>query len=132
MRNFNRNNLLNFFTFFILVLVIMFLYYLLKFKIWTYKSYSIIKDNNYTYQVIVPTTQKNLFFDNNYLYFNNEKYTYEIINYDTVDKNIIFTLEFNKKIESKNNIETITIQDVKKTLFSLIIDCWRDNEKIKE
>ncbi len=131
MRNFNRNNLLNFFTFFILVLVIMFLYYLLKFKIWTYKSYSIIKDNNYTYQVIVPTTQKNLFFDNNYLYFNNEKYTYEIINYDTVDKNIIFTLEFNKKIESKNNIETITIQDVKKTLFSLIIDCWRDNEKTK-
>ena len=131
MRNFNRNNLLNFFTFFILVLVIMFLYYLLKFKIWTYKSYSIIKDNNYTYQVIVPTTQKNLFFDNNYLYFNNEKYTYEIINYDSVDKNIIFTLEFNKKIESKNNIETITIQDVKKTLFSLIIDCWRDNEKTK-
>ena len=90
-----------------------------------------VKDNNYTYQVIVPTTQKNLFFDNNYLYFNNEKYTYEIINYDTVDKNIIFTLEFNKKIESKNNIETITIQDVKKTLFSLIIDCWRDNEKTK-
>lgn len=131
MRNFNRNNLLNFFTFFILVLVIMFLYYLLKFKIWTYKSYSIIKDNNYTYQVIVPTTQKNLFFDNNYLYFNNEKYTYEIINYDTVDKNIILTLEFNKKIESKNNIENITIQDVKKTLFSLIIDCWRDNEKTK-
>ena len=117
MRNFNRNNLLNFFTFFILVLVIMFLYYLLKFKIWTYKSYSIIKDNNYTYQVIVPTTQKNLFFDNNYLYFNNEKYTYEIINYDTVDKNIIFTLEFNKKIESKNNIETITIQDVKKNFI---------------
>ena len=131
MRNFNRNNLLNFFTFFILLLIIMFLYYLFKFKIWTYKSYSIIKDTDYIYQVIVPTIQKELFLDNNYLYFNNEKYTYEIINYDTVDKNIIFTLEFNKKIESKNNIETITIQDVKKTLFSLIIDCWRDNEKTK-
>ena len=132
MRNFNRNNLLNFFTFFILVLVIMFLYYLLKFKIWTYKSYSIIKDTDYIYQVIVPTIQKELFLDNNYLYFNNEKYTYEVINFDTVDKNIIFTLEFAKKLDSKNKIESITIQDTKKTLFSLIIDCWRDNEKIKE
>ena len=132
MRNFNRNNLLNFFTFFILLLIIMFLYYLFKFKIWTYKSYSIIKDTDYIYQVIVPTIQKELFLDNNYLYFNNEKYTYEIINFDTVDKNIIFTLEFAKKLDSKNKIESITIQDTKKTLFSLIIDCWRDNEKIKE
>lgn len=132
MRNFNRNNLLNFFTFFILLLIIMFLYYLFKFKIWTYKSYSIIKDTDYIYQVIVPTIQKELFLDNNYLYFNNEKYTYEIINFDTVDKNIIFTLEFAKKLDSKNKIESITIQDTKKTLFSLIIDCWRDNEKIKK
>lgn len=132
MRNFNRNNLLNFFTFFILLLIIMFLYYLFKFKIWTYKSYSIIKDTDYIYQVIVPTIQKELFLDNNYLYFNNEKYTYEIINFDTVDKNIIFTLEFAKKLDSKNKIESIMIQDTKKTLFSLIIDCWRDNEKIKK
>ena len=132
MRNFNRNNLLNFFTFFILLLIIMFLYYLFKFKIWTYRSYSIIKDTDYIYQVIVPTIQKELFLDNNYLYFNNEKYTYEVINFDTVDKNIIFTLEFAKKLDSKNKIESITIQDTKKTLFSLIIDCWRDNEKIKE
>lgn len=132
MRNFNRNNLLSFFTFFILLLIIMFLYYLFKFKIWTYRSYSIIKDTDYIYQVIVPTIQKELFLDNNYLYFNNEKYTYEVINFDTVDKNIIFTLEFAKKLDSKNKIESITIQDTKKTLFSLIIDCWRDNEKIKE
>ena len=109
MRNFNRNNLLNFFTFFILLLIIIFLYYLFKFKIWTYKSYSIIKDTDYIYQVIVPTIQKELFLDNNYLYFNNEKYTYEVINFDTVDKNIIFTLEFAKKLDTKNKIESITI-----------------------
>ena len=126
MRNFNRNNLLNFFTFFILILIILFLYYLLRFKIWTYKSYSIIKDTVYIYQVIVDKASKNLFFDNSYLYFNDDKYTYKIKDFNKVDKNIIFTLEFSKKLKTTNNIETIIIQDTKRTLFSLIIDCWRE------
>ena len=126
MRNFNRYALLNFFTLLIFIMIIMFFYYLLDFKIWTYKSYTIIKINDLEYQVVVSLKDRSLFRDNNYLFLNNTKYIYDIMFEDNIKDNVLFTLQFSKKIKKGKDIETAIIQDTKKNIFSLIIESWRE------
>lgn len=126
MRNFNRYSLLNFFTILIFILIIMFFYYLFDFKIWTYKSYTIVKINDLEYQVVVSLKDRSLFGDNNYLFLNNKKYIYDIMFEDNIKDNVLFTLQFSKKIKNGKDIETVIIQDTKKNIFSLIIESWRE------
>lgn len=126
MRNFNRYSLLNFFTILIFILIIMFFYYLFDFKIWTYKSYTIVKINDLEYQVVVSLKDRSLFRDNNYLFLNNKKYIYDIMFEDNIKDNVLFTLQFSKKIKNGKDIETVIIQDTKKNIFSLIIESWRE------
>lgn len=107
------------------ILTALFLYFLNTIKIWTYNSCNIIKIDKYKYQVIVDKKSYGLFTDNNYFFYNTKKYTYKITSNEKIDKEISLTLKVDNKI-SNERIETIMLPDTKETLFSLIINNWRE------
>ena len=128
MKNYNKHHLLNFITIIMFILTALFLYFLNTIKIWTYNSCNIIKIDKYKYQVIVDKKSYGLFTDNNYFFYNTKKYTYKITSNEKIDKEISLTLKVDNKI-SNERIETIMLPDTKETLFSLIINNWREKRK---
>ena len=125
MKKYKNDGLLVFFTIVFILLTIVFFYFLNKVKLWTFNSYTVTSINSDEVMVVVNDNNINLFRENSFFYYNTKKYYYEILNSNEYDEGIILTLELEKVLHLLDSSSTIMLPDVKKTIFSLIIDSWR-------
>lgn len=125
MKKYKNDGLLVFFTIVFILLTIVFFYLLNKVKLWTFNSYAVTSINSDEVMVVVNDNNINLFRENSFFYYNTKKYYYEILNSNEYDEGIILTLELEKELHLLDSSSTIMLPDVKKTIFSLIIDSWR-------
>lgn len=125
MKKYKNDGLLVFFTIIFILLTIVFFYLLNKVKLWTFNSYAVTSINSDEVMVVVNDNNINLFRENSFFYYNTKKYYYEILNSNEYDEGIILTLELEKELHLLDSSSTIMLPDVKKTIFSLIIDSWR-------
>ena len=125
MKKYKNDGLLVLFTIVFILLTIVFFYLLNKVKLWTFNSYTVTSINSDEVMVVVNDNNINLFRENSFLYYNTKKYYYEILDSNEYDEGIILTLELEKELHLLDSSSTIMLPDVKKTIFSLIIDSWR-------
>ena len=125
MKKYKNDGLLVFFTIVFILLTIVFFYLLNKVKLWTFNSYAVTSINSDEVMVVVNDNNINLFRENSFFYYNTKKYYYEILDSNEYDEGIILTLELEKELHLLDSSSTIMLPDVKKTIFSLIIDSWR-------
>ena len=125
MKKYKNDGLLVFFTIVFLLFSIVFFYFLNKVKLWTFNSYTVTSINSDEVMVVVNDNNINLFRENSFFYYNTKKYYYEILDSNEYDEGNILTLELEKELHLLDSSSTIMLPDVKKTIFSLIIDSWR-------
>ena len=125
MKKYKKDGLLVFFTIIFILLTIVFFYLLNTIKLWTFNSYTVTSTNIDEVMVIVSDSNINLFRENSFFYYDTKKYYYEILDSNEYDDGIILTLELERELHFTDSSYTIMLPDVKRTIFSLIIDSWR-------
>ena len=125
MKKYKNDGLLVLFTIVFILLTIVFFYFLNKVKLWTFNSYTVTSINLDEVMVVVNDNNINLFRESSFFYYNTKKYYYEILDSNEYDEGIILTLELEKELHLLDSSSTIMLPNVKKTIFSLIIDSWR-------
>ena len=123
---------LPFFIKIILILMLVFVLFLLKYKIILYNIYDskIIKGvEDYYVQVFIPFDNQ-IFLHDNQILIGNKKYNYEIIdiseNYVDYENNKYMIVNIKTKLDEEYKVNNYYLQvkqkDKEKTLFNLIID----------
>ena len=129
MKKYQKNTLVSLLGIVLLIVTTVFFGSLLTTKIWTYQSFSILKEKDLTYQILTTKNNVHLLEENNYLYHNNKKYLYEINKKEEISDSIILELKLNKDISNLEKNALVMIPKVKKTIFKIIIESWEDNNE---
>lgn len=124
MKSYKKKSLLNISIIIVIVGTLIFFYLLTTIKLWTYKEANILSvDNNLLN--IFTNDNLDIFKDNNFFYYNNLKYSYTIQSIDSLKEGNLITLTLDKDFELFNNDILIFLPNIKKNIFSLIIESWR-------
>lgn len=125
MKNYRKKSLLNLFFVTTFVLLFIFFYLLNTVKLWTFNSYNMaLVDDNYI-KVVVTLDDTLLFQDNNFFYYDNKKFLYKIENKENLSDEVILTLKLEDNFKIDGDDTTLLLPNIKKSIFSLIIDSWR-------
>lgn len=125
MKNYRKKSLLNLFFVTTFVLLFIFFYLLNTVKLWTFNSYNMaLVDDNYI-KVVVTLDDVLLFQDNNFFYHDNKKFLYKIENKENLSDEVILTLKLEDNFKIDGDDTTLLLPNIKKSIFSLIIDSWR-------
>ena len=124
MKSYKKKSLLNISIIIVIVGTLIFFYLLTTIKLWTYKEANILSvDSNLLN--IFTNDNLDIFKDNNFFYYNNLKYSYTIQSIDSLKEGNLITLTLDKDFELFNNDILIFLPNIKKNIFSLIIESWR-------
>lgn len=124
MKNYKKKGLLLVSIIITFILTIVFFYLLISIKLWTYNSVSILNIDDNVISVYT-TLDLELFIDNNFFYYDNLKYNYEINSKDNFEEGVILSLELEKSFKLINDDMMILLPNKRVNIFSLIIDSWR-------
>lgn len=124
MKSYKKKVLLNISIGIIAVGTLIFFYLLTTIKLWTYKEANILSVDNNLLNIFTDG-DLDIFKDNNFFYYNNLKYSYIIQSIDSLKEGNIITLKLNKDFKLFNNDILILLPNIKKNIFSLIIESWR-------
>ena len=125
MKKYKKDGLLVFFTMIFILLTIVLFYLLYTIKLWTFNGYTVTSTNINEVMVIVSDNKIKLFTENSFFYYGTKKYYYEILECNEYDEGIILTLKLERELNLIDSSYTIMLPNVKRTIFSLIIDSWR-------
>ena len=125
MKNYRRKSLLNLFFVITFILLFVFFYLLNTVKLWPFNSYNtVLVDDNYI-KVVVTLDDVLLFQDNNFFYYDNKKFLYKIESKEKLENEVILTLNLKNNFKIEGDDTTLLLPNIKKSIFSLIIDSWR-------
>ena len=125
MKNYRKKSLLNLFFVITFVLLFVFFYLLNTVKLWTFNRYNMALVDNNCIKTVVSLADVLLFQDNNFFYYDNKKFLYKIENKEKLEDEVILTLKLERKIKGDSDDTTLLLPNIKKSIFSLIIDSWR-------
>ena len=108
-----------------IILIIGIIYLIFGFNFHVYDKEILIKDNN-KYSLIIDSRKIDNLYRNKYVYINNKKYKYKIIdidnNYQNIDGIIYQTIYLDIKYKGISSINEVYFLKYKKSLFKMIID----------
>ncbi len=133
-KNYERNQFIITITFFVLIITIILLLNLFKFRYRTYKNInSIVITDNYL-ELIVNNNDLKLLNSSNYLYIDNKKLKRKII---SIEKNVlkkhnqtyhdvIIRVKFSPKYKDNDYVK-LTLYDKKEKLVNIFKSCWKED-----
>ncbi len=124
MKSYKNRVIVLFFLSITLFLTFIFFYLLTTIKLWTYEMVGILQVDGVNIMVFT-SLDLDIFKDNNFFYYDGIKYNYKLISKEETDEGMLLLLETSFELSLKDNNTTIFLPNIKKTIFSLIIDSWR-------
>ncbi len=131
--NYERNQLIITITFLLLIVAIILLINLFKYRYRTYKNInSIVVTDNYL-QLLISSKDLKLLNSSNYLYIDNKRIRREIISIekDVLKRknlsyhDVIIRVKFPHKYKDNDYVK-LTIYDKKEKLFNIFKSCWKE------
>lgn len=108
-----------------IILIIGIIYLIFGFNFYIYDKEILIKNNN-RYSLIIDSRKIDSLYKNKYIYINNKKYKYKIIeidnNYQNIDGIIYQTIYLDIDYKGLSSINEVYFLKYKKSLFKMIID----------